>query len=296
MAARTFRHAWSPVAAIYGGTVHFEERPIPVPAALRPWISDVSVATLGALAGEQTVAEAPDHATALVLRVTPGEYSDLVVTGPRTRALYHAGKPGPFCVRARIQPGRARLLLGQSVKGLLNRAVSLSDLWGEPGEHLSRMLAEAGSDPATIAQRLPLQRIEQALLGRVLVQETGDRSRSDLAYRAALLLAGDDGAAATGPEPVAATAARLNVSERHLRNLFTEAAGISPKHFARLARLGTVVAHAGNMRWAQLAAEAGYYDQSHMNAEFRRLMGVPPGAYTASRVPAASPCSLHRPG
>ena len=44
-------------------------------------------------------------------------------------------------------------------------------------------------------------------------------------------------------------------------------------------------------RWSDIAATAGYYDQSHMTAEFRHFMGVPPAAFTAGRRPAATPCT-----
>ncbi|MEH0421655.1 hypothetical protein QA861_30530 [Streptomyces sp. B21-083] len=50
---------------------------------------------------------------------------------------------------------------------------------------------------------------------------------------------------------------------------------MSPEHFARIGRVRTVLA-AGAGRWSEIAATAGYYDQSHMTAEFRHLMGVPP--------------------
>jgi AraC-like DNA-binding protein len=52
----------------------------------------------------------------------------------------------------------------------------------------------------------------------------------------------------------------------------------------------TVLATASDVRWADVATAAGYYDQSHMTAEFRQLMGVPPAAYVAGRLPAARPC------
>jgi AraC-like DNA-binding protein len=109
-----------------------------------------------------------------------------------------------------------------------------------------------------------------------------DLSRSDLAYDAAKVL--------SAHERVADAARRLNVSERHLRNLFTEAVGVPPKQFARLDRVRTVLAGARREQWAQLAAEAGYYDQSHMTAEFRDIMGVPPGAFIAGRLPVAASC------
>ncbi|WP_328749668.1 helix-turn-helix domain-containing protein [Streptomyces sp. NBC_00285] len=41
---------------------------------------------------------------------------------------------------------------------------------------------------------------------------------------------------------VTATAARLHISERHLHALFTEATSLSPKHFARIDRVRTVLA------------------------------------------------------
>ena len=92
-------------------------------------------------------------------------------------------------------------------------------------------------------------------------------------------------------EGVAATARRrLHVSERRLRALFADGVGLSPKHFARIDRVRTVLAAASGVRWADVAAAAGYYDQSHMTSEFRHLMGVPPTAFAAGRRPAARRC------
>jgi AraC-like DNA-binding protein len=92
-------------------------------------------------------------------------------------------------------------------------------------------------------------------------------------------------------EPVRDAARRLNISERYLRNLFTDAVGVSPRQFARIDRVRTVLARADRTSLAQLAAEAGYYDQSHMTAAFRHAMGTSPAAFFAGRLPAASSCS-----
>ena len=51
---------------------------------------------------------------------------------------------------------------------------------------------------------------------------------------------------------------------------------------------------AGRPRTAALAADTGYYDQSHMTAEFRAVMGVPPSAYRAGRLPAPGHCPASR--
>ncbi|MFD0885163.1 helix-turn-helix transcriptional regulator, partial [Streptosporangium algeriense] len=93
-------------------------------------------------------------------------------------------------------------------------------------------------------------------------------------------------------ERLPAVARHLAVSERHLRALFADAVGLSPKRFERIERLreALTLAHADGPRWAQLAAATGYYDQSHLTAEFRTLMGVTPAAFFKGRLPAPRSC------
>ncbi|MFL6122992.1 helix-turn-helix domain-containing protein [Actinophytocola sp.] len=221
-----------------------------VPDALRPWVAGIDVtAAVGA-----AVVDMPDHATTLVVRSD----REVVAMGPRTRAAYHHSEPGPSCLRIRLRPGRARDLLGRSVRDLADRAVPIREL---PGLDLGRLADD------------PVGALSAALAGRAV--------GNDLVAAAAELLAG---------ATVAGTAARLHVSERRLRTLFADGVGLSPKHFARIGRVRRVLATAPDLRWADIAAVAGYYDQSHMTAEFRHLMGVPPAAYAAGRRPAARPC------
>jgi AraC-like DNA-binding protein len=63
---------------------------------------------------------------------------------------------------------------------------------------------------------------------------------------------------------------------------FEQAVGLTPKRYARVLRFNTMLpllVRAGPRDWAQLAAAAGYFDQSHLIHEFRRLAGLTPGAY-----------------
>jgi transcriptional regulator GlxA family with amidase domain len=88
----------------------------------------------------------------------------------------------------------------------------------------------------------------------------------------------------------------LAVSERQSRNLFADGVGASPEHYARIARVRRVLTHARrspDTPWAQPAAATGYYDQSHMTADFRALMGVPPTAFFTGRLPPARPCQAY---
>jgi AraC-like DNA-binding protein len=81
---------------------------------------------------------------------------------------------------------------------------------------------------------------------------------------------------------VNAVAADLGVSERHLRRVFREAVGVSPKAFTKLTRFHRALRAAredGGANWASIAADAGYYDQAHLIAEFRAIAGAPPRAF-----------------
>jgi AraC-like DNA-binding protein len=71
----------------------------------------------------------------------------------------------------------------------------------------------------------------------------------------------------------------LGVSERHLRRVFRETVGVSPKAFAKITRFRRAVCAARDdayPRWASIAVATGYYDQAHLIAEFRAIAGVTP--------------------
>ncbi|WP_051466907.1 helix-turn-helix domain-containing protein [Actinomadura oligospora] len=228
------------------------------------------------------IAHLPDTATSLVFRSAADGREDLLVVGPRTRAAYFTGKELPLCVHARLRPGVARSALGAPISELLDRVVPLTEFWGADASRLERRLGDLGGDPRLIARRL-----ETALRSKAGAREHGGARRGDddgrLVHAAARELA------SARPARLPDLAHRLSVSERRLRDLFTDGAGLPPKAFARIARLNTAVtAGAGGL--AELAAASGYYDQAHMSAEFRSLLGVPPGAFFAGRLPAPRTC------
>jgi AraC-like DNA-binding protein len=39
-----------------------------------------------------------------------------------------------------------------------------------------------------------------------------------------------------------------------------------------------------SLNWAEIAADTDYYDQSHLIAEFKRLTGMTPAAFTRQRI------------
>ncbi|MEV0232851.1 helix-turn-helix domain-containing protein [Nonomuraea sp. NPDC050786] len=245
------------------------------PGRLRRWISDITVWT-GTGPGDRLV-RVPDARTALVVRRTRQGRCDLLVAGPRTRATYNTGKDLPFSLRLRLRPGAALPLLGVGAGELVDRVVGIGELW--PGsDDLVLRLFEAGTDA-----ELVLKHLESALLTRIAARTPADLARSELVRAAAVALTRPSG---QGREPVPAIARQLAVSERHLRGLFADDIGLPPKRFERIMRVRRVLANGRASGWAA----AGYYDQSHMTAEFRAMMGVTPGAFFAGRLPTLQPC------
>ncbi|WP_244239268.1 helix-turn-helix domain-containing protein [Corallococcus carmarthensis] len=209
----------------------------------------------------------PDGRTTLVFRVLDeGRRGDVCVAGPRTQALF---KNAPGVVRAVIiqfKPGWSAPLLGVAANTLTDQIVPLEDLWGRSGSDLCFELLSA--------RRLPevFDRLSHALALRA--HQTFEPASARLARRAVRLLEGDE-------VRVESVAKQLGVTARHLRRAFTENVGIGPKDFARTVRLQRAVrmAAASKKDWGRIAADAGYYDQAHLIADFRELVGLTPGAF-----------------
>ncbi|MEU4610385.1 helix-turn-helix domain-containing protein [Streptomyces umbrinus] len=277
------------------------ERTLSAPDALRPWIDGIEIGVPvdsgdgghggyghGGGASREPFTRVPDTATKVVVRVDENGHRDTLVVGPRTRATYHTSKRLASCVQVRLGPGTARPLLGVAAVELVGRVVRLGDLPGASARQLADELRWLEGEDA-------VGRLMEVLPGRLAGDDDGaGRARREVLRAAVEALSTEAGRV---PSPVRELARRLAVSERQLRNLFAEGVGVSPKHFARIGRVRHVLARGrgGEMGWAELAAATGYYDQSHMTADFRTLMGVPPRSFFTGRLPVAQPCeSLSR--
>jgi AraC-like DNA-binding protein len=86
----------------------------------------------------------------------------------------------------------------------------------------------------------------------------------------------------TGAMPVQAIVRESGVSERRLRDLMVREVGVPPKRLARILRFRAtldVLAIQREADFAQVAIDLGYYDQPHMNREFRSLAMMTPMQY-----------------
>lgn len=215
--------------------------------SLQDWFDEIE---LTSYAGGPLIHH-PDPATEIVWRMAAGRPTAAFVRGPRTHAAYFDGKEIPACLRLRFRPGAATAFLGIRADRLANRVIAYDAV------------------PAVDDPDLFLKHLEARL--------------PDAPDMHPIRLATDRLAAGSS---VTDAAAAIGFGERHLRNLFAATVGVSPKRYAGLSRLRSVLD--GDGPWAARATEAGYYDQSHMAAHFHAVMHVTPGAYAARKLPTAT--------
>ena len=205
----------------------------------------------------------------LVVRFAPaGERGlDVHALGVRESVHRKSLRSGQRTVSARLHLGTAEAVLGVAASELAGRIVPLEDLWGIAAtRRLLDRLAGARDTRGAAAT------LERAIAERLATAEKPNG-------RARLAL---DAAGRLPQASVNAVAADLGVSERHLRRIFWETLGVSPKAFARLTRFRHAVSLAAadaRVTWAAIAAAAGYYDQAHLIAEFRTISGKTPRAF-----------------
>jgi transcriptional regulator GlxA family with amidase domain len=78
-------------------------------------------------------------------------------------------------------------------------------------------------------------------------------------------------------------------SRQRLSRKFRDAAGLSPKLYARITRFQALVQRLLEhdvSEWAGVSTSVGYYDQSHMINDFRTFVGAAPTAFF--RLPGSS--------
>ena len=75
------------------------------------------------------------------------------------------------------------------------------------------------------------------------------------------------------------------LSQSRFATAFRSSVGVTPKQFARIVRFrrSMELIHEGATSLSDIAFVTGYFDQAHMNAEYRHLAHMSPGAFQAAR-------------
>ncbi|HUF35695.1 MAG TPA: AraC family transcriptional regulator [Gemmatimonadales bacterium] len=194
------------------------------------------------------------------------------VTGIHSRAS-RVQAPRRACrvLGVRLHPAGAWTLLGHPLGELADLTADLGDLLGRGAAELAARCHDA--DSGTVRVRLVVGWLRDRL------QHSAAACAADPAAQwvARRIAAGGD-------QPIRQLRDQAGLSDGRLASLFRQQVGVTPKRYARIHRLDralTLLARA-DTSLARVAGRAGYYDQPHMNAEFRDLAGLTPRQFLAA--------------
>jgi AraC-like DNA-binding protein len=166
-----------------------------------------------------------------------------------------------------FKPGGAFPFLGLQAGEIADTHVDLENLWGASALGLRERVCGA----ATSLERF--QWIEKALT---------EHSYRPLEHHYSVPWALQIFAQNQSGAVVRDAARRIGLSRRRFIELFKTEVGMTPKMFYRVQRFQRARARAlrpAAPDWAELAAECGYFDQSHMIRDFLLFSGLSPTDY-----------------
>jgi AraC-like DNA-binding protein len=254
------------------------------PRALRPYLERPLEGWAQTRGGSGQLREVPFPGVPVILNLGP-EWTledpatgtraqrDSFVAGLHDRPTLVRGADASSCLELRLTPLGARRVLGLPMSELTNRTVELGDLCAGASE-----LGERLRDTVSWEQRFDL--VHEFLLRRI---DEAPPAQPGVAWAWRRLL--ETG----GRHPVGNLADELGWSARRLIVRFREQVGVTPKTAARVIRFDRTVARLRqpDESLADIAHACGYFDQAHLNREFRELAGTTPRLFRAAMLPSA---------
>jgi len=195
------------------------------------------------------------------------------IGGPQTGPMVIEQPAQQQVLGVRLRPAGARAIVACPLHELTGLSVDLADVVGQAaGELLERCHAAA-----SLAHRF---RLVAEWISRCFLRAHGIDDA--VAWAVAQL------DASGGTVPIAALRERTGLSKAQLVQAFRDEVGLPPKLYGRVVRFHQTLAllqSAGAGRLTDVALDARFYDQPHMNAEFRALGGLTPREFLALRHP-----------
>jgi AraC-like DNA-binding protein len=174
-------------------------------------------------------------------------------------------------VQVNLSPVGAVMLFGGPADRFANRVVATAEREIRWTDELTGRLADLPGWQARFAL------LDEALAAR-LADAVPPRTEVVWAWRRIR--------ARSGRLAIEPLAAELGVSRRWLQRHFREQIGLPPKALAGILRFRRAVdlLRTGTHTFADVAVDCGYYDQAHLNRDFRTLAGMPPSALVGTDI------------
>ncbi len=167
----------------------------------------------------------------------------------------------------KFRPGAFLPFLGEPVSTITDVTLPAERIWGSAATELGEEMAALPRVEQLLAAaegflraRWPPEDPQVELVGRIVGALLHDREIAR----------------------VEDVARRFDLRPRTLQRLFARYVGVSPKFVLRRYRLheaAAALARAQDRPWAEVAAELGYFDQSHFIRDFTAAIGMTPVAY-----------------
>ncbi|MEU2792334.1 helix-turn-helix domain-containing protein [Streptomyces sp. NPDC007100] len=184
-----------------------------------------------------------------------------LVAGLVSGAVHMRGE-NVACVEVRLSPLVAHAVLGVSPVTLDGSAVALDDVWGREAGRIREQLGDASSWEDRFA-------LTDALLARR--RQTGPGVQPEVAWAWERIVT------SRGRVRVEDLAVETGWSRKRLWGRFRSQIGLPPKRVARLVRFHHAARRlASGQAAAQVAAECGYVDQSHLHREVLAFTATAP--------------------
>jgi len=170
----------------------------------------------------------------------------------------------------RFHPAAAFAIIGGPLHHTTGRVVDFVDLLGGAAEELIDSCCETRDTESCVKNAV------HWVSARIARSRSVDRRVLWSATQIEL---------STGKVPIGRLQEQTALSKRRLADAFREQIGVTPKLYARIVRLrrALTLLHVGGRSPAEVAGVVGYYDQSHMNRDFRKLAGLGPGDFLAGK-------------
>jgi AraC-like DNA-binding protein len=205
-------------------------------------------------------------------------YPVTCINGLQTQSFVIQAPPNACRVLGmRLTPAGAYALLNTALVDMQDITIDLRDVAGQCAAELTERCLTAASAEDRV---------------RIALTWAGARIARGVRVDPAIAWVASEIERRHGAVSIAALRDRVGFSKTRLVDGFRRQIGLAPKMFARVIRFRRVLRllHEGAGSLAEVAADAGLYDQPHLNAEFKELSGFTPTEFlTALRY---SPTSL----
>jgi AraC-like DNA-binding protein len=194
-----------------------------------------------------------------------------ILVGPKLRTHIFDLVPGRELAAIRLKPEWVAPILGIQPLDVAGQVVDLGQVLPALGARLHEELWRTRSAGEALD-----------VLAQTVVETRASQTAPSAAASAALEIV----RRTAGRLPCERVADRLGLSTRHLRRHVHDSTGFSPKSYARVKRFVSSILLADTMpqpSWADIAAGAGYCDQSHFIRDSIDLAGLTPRELLAER-------------